>query len=137
MNLKPFIRFYTSLLLCIIPLFGSAQWHQEEAKLCDPVEKKRWNKAGPIVGSFLDSLQYDEENGGKQGRQRRLNELKKWLEAQPCVERAELQKGTIKRRIPLKEILVVFTLNGHENPMMIRIALDAPYSFAGIYREKS
>lgn len=124
------------IIFFLLPLFGKGQWHEEERTLCDPVQKKRWNEVGPVMGPFLDSLEYGEERGGKQGRQRRLSKIKKWLEAQPCVKKAELQAGTVKKRIPQKEILVVFLFNGNERIMMLRIALDAPYSFAGIYKKE-
>ncbi len=123
------------LLLFLIPLLSHAQWDQKE-HLCEPVSKKRWNKTGPIIGTFLDSLDYSEENDGLQGRQKRLKNLKKWLVSHECVKKAKILPGTIEQKVPLKELLVVFVLNGHENPMKIRIALDVPYSFAGIFQKQ-
>lgn len=120
-------------VILFFPFFSQGQW-EDEKELCDYVQKKRWNETTPFIGTFLDSLQYEGGDGGKQGRRRRLGELKKWLKAQPCVKSVELQ-GTVKSRVPQKEVLVVYDLNGNEYPIMLHIALDMPYSVSKIYQK--
>ncbi|MFB6257569.1 MAG: hypothetical protein ABEH38_02660 [Flavobacteriales bacterium] len=127
--------FFLMLPTLLFPILLNAQW-QEKKKLCTPVSEKRWTDTGPIIGRFLDSLDYSKQNSGKQGRRRRLGELKKWLKAQACVKKVTIKEGTVKKRVPQKEILVIFDLNGHEEPMVIRIGLSKPYFFGGIYRKK-
>ena len=131
-NLK--VRYFIIVAAFIyLPFATQAQW-QEKKELCDFVQKKRWNKTTPFIGTFLDSLNYKGGDGGKQGRRRRLGELRKWLDAQSCVKTVELQ-GTVEAMVPQKEVLVVFDLNGNEYPMMIHIALSQPYSVAKIYQK--
>lgn len=120
------------LLLSVLPLISVAQFPVVETELCEKVQKKQWEKTGPEIGKFLDSLNYEEGSGGKQGRQRRMNNLKSWLESHDCVRSAEVQADLIKKRPPQKGVRVIFLLNGHEKHMMLRIILDMPYTFGGI-----
>lgn len=122
------------LFVCIIaclPLSLLGQFPVVETELCERVERKQWSGIGPEIGKFLDSLNY-EGDGRKQGRQRRMNNLKAWLESHDCVKSAEVKADLIKERPPQKGVLVTFLLNGHEKAMMLRIIMDMPYRFGGI-----
>lgn len=124
------------LLLFLAPLVTYSQYPKVVTDLCKWVEKKQWHKTGPEIGKFLDSLSYQDGDSGKQGRRRRIKNLKAWLEAHDCVGKVRIKSGLVKEHPPQKALEVVFLLMGNENPMTLRIVLDKPYKFGGIHETR-